>query len=126
MFPSYTNHSVALLCNQGILVVKGLNQETARALKLFCRRCDPERSGFRNLDLKKQVRLKQFHHQIHCKDFEEHSSFVSKGGSRAAATSKMERFAIIVNGWKQVPKFTGITNIIFKVLRMTITLAKYP
>ena len=23
-----------------------------------------------------------------------------KGGSRAAATSKMERFVIIVNGWK--------------------------
>ena len=70
--------------------------------------------------------LKQFHHQIHCKDFEEHSSFVSKGGSRAAATSKMEHFVVIVNGWKQVPKFTGITNIIFKVLRMRITLAKYP
>ena len=52
MFPSYTNHSVALLCNQGTLVVKGLNQEAARALKLFCRRCDLERSGFRNLDLK--------------------------------------------------------------------------
>ena len=25
---------------------------------------------------------------------------VRKGGSRAAATSKMERFVIIVNGWK--------------------------
>ena len=27
--------------------------------------------------------------------------FKSKGGSRTAATSKMERFVIIVNGWKQ-------------------------
>ena len=28
-------------------------------------------------------------------------AFKSRGGSRAAATSKMERFLIIVNGWNQ-------------------------
>ena len=27
-------------------------------------------------------------------------SMGTRGGSRAAATSKMERFVIIVNGWK--------------------------
>ena len=27
---------------------------------------------------------------------------VSRGGSRTAATSKMERFVIIVNGWKPI------------------------
>ena len=27
---------------------------------------------------------------------------LSKGGSRAAATSKMERFVILVNGWKSL------------------------
>ena len=28
--------------------------------------------------------------------------FVTRGGSRAAATSKMECFVIIVNGWKSL------------------------
>ena len=31
---------------------------------------------------------------------------VSRGGSRAAATSKMERFVIIVNGWKPLTIIT--------------------
>ena len=29
-----------------------------------------------------------------------------RGGSRAAATSKMEHFVIIVNGWKPLPIIT--------------------
>ena len=32
--------------------------------------------------------------------------FVSRGGSRTAATSKMERFMIIVNGWKPLTIIT--------------------
>ena len=32
--------------------------------------------------------------------------FVCRGGSRAAATSKMKRFVIIVNGWKPLTIIT--------------------
>ena len=32
--------------------------------------------------------------------------FNSRGGSRAAATSKMEHFVIIVNGWKPLTVIT--------------------
>ena len=34
------------------------------------------------------------------------SSLKSRGGSRTAATSKMERFVIIVNGWKPLTIIT--------------------
>ena len=33
-----------------------------------------------------------------------------RGGSRAAATSKIERFVIIVNGWKPLTIITIIIN----------------
>ena len=33
-------------------------------------------------------------------------STITRGGSRAAATSKMERFVIIVNGWKPLTIIT--------------------
>ena len=35
-----------------------------------------------------------------------YKSFFFRGGSRAAATSKMERFVITVNGWKPVTIIT--------------------
>ena len=38
----------------------------------------------------------------------------NKGGSRAAAASKMERFVIIVNGWKQVPKLIRFCSFLLK------------
>ena len=34
----------------------------------------------------------------------------TRGGSRTAATSKMERFLIIVNDWKPLPIITIIVN----------------
>ena len=34
------------------------------------------------------------------------SNFTTRGGSQAAATSKMERFVIIVNGWKPLTIIT--------------------
>ena len=33
-------------------------------------------------------------------------AILTRGGSRAAATSKMEHFVIIVNGWKQLTIIT--------------------
>ena len=42
---------------------------------------------------------------------------VFRGGSRAAAISKMERFAIIVNGWKPLTIITKIS-----ILHVTVAL----
>ena len=38
--------------------------------------------------------------------FYQQRHFILRGGSRAAATSKMERFVIIVNGWKPLTVIT--------------------
>ena len=35
---------------------------------------------------------------------------MSRGGSRAAATSKMECFVIVVNGWKPLTIITNVFN----------------
>ena len=68
----------------------------------------------------------------HGKALNPHGKLVFRGGSKAAATFKMECFVIIINGWKQWVKvsyirFVGFCkNHFLKDIRLSFSFEKWP